>query len=324
MFLTRLIVRQRNYGKAKSSNYVGSDEHWLAILKYAFITRQTSELEESERKGLHVECAISGIEPKSQLTITIYSRVEDITHQLGQVELAFSPDVSDVDLFGWSCQIIDQRDKLEDQIATGGQQAHSTQQTIATLQKQLEDLVKAKEEHEHQLLSKFTLLLDEKKLKIRNQQRILQTANVNARKLEALQLTIDGEQTHKPVNKRRRDDPLDQNDEDEESDGFEAMDVDDAGNKQNSPDQDSGDDGQATETASEAEDDLDETIPAEPVVTKKAVAKPPPAGKAMSPPPPPRQLPFQKKNTSPERSDLPARKIVEEDDEETASEDDEL
>ena len=47
------------------------------------------------------------------------------------------------------------------------------------LKKQLEELTKAKAQHEHSLVANFAQLLNEKKLKIRNQQRLLASATVD-------------------------------------------------------------------------------------------------------------------------------------------------
>lgn len=58
----------------------------------------------------------------------------------------------------------------------------SAEETIQKLNTQLEDLVKAKKEHEDELIGKFVLLLNEKKLKVRNQQRLLATAKVDPAK----------------------------------------------------------------------------------------------------------------------------------------------
>ena len=56
------------------------------------------------------------------------------------------------------------------------------EETITKLNAQLEDLITAKNEHDDQLIAKFAKLLNEKKLKIRNQQRLLATSNVNEAK----------------------------------------------------------------------------------------------------------------------------------------------
>ncbi|KAL9097806.1 MAG: hypothetical protein Q9165_000132 [Trypethelium subeluteriae] len=51
--------------------------------------------------------------------------------------------------------------------------------TVDKLQAQLDDLVKSKEEHEEALLNKFRQLLNSKKLKIRDQQRLLAGARID-------------------------------------------------------------------------------------------------------------------------------------------------
>jgi hypothetical protein len=51
--------------------------------------------------------------------------------------------------------------------------------TISTLQSQLDGIVQAKAEHEGLLLHKFAELINSKKVKIREQQRLLGTAQVD-------------------------------------------------------------------------------------------------------------------------------------------------
>jgi len=58
----------------------------------------------------------------------------------------------------------------------------TAEETINKLNGQLEELINAKSEHESQLISKFVQLLNEKKLKIRNQQRLLASARVDPSK----------------------------------------------------------------------------------------------------------------------------------------------
>lgn len=53
---------------------------------------------------------------------------------------------------------------------------------IEKLSQQLEELIKAKIEHENALIGKFRDLLNAKKLKIRDQQRLLATAKVDPQK----------------------------------------------------------------------------------------------------------------------------------------------
>ncbi len=55
---------------------------------------------------------------------------------------------------------------------------------ITKLEKELENFVKLKNDNENQLLEKFSLLLNEKKLKIRDQQRLLANSHVNPARVE--------------------------------------------------------------------------------------------------------------------------------------------
>lgn len=56
------------------------------------------------------------------------------------------------------------------------------EETIGKLNTQLEELIQAKTDHDDQLIAKFVQLLNEKKLKIRNQQRLLASAKVDSNK----------------------------------------------------------------------------------------------------------------------------------------------
>lgn len=71
----------------------------------------------------------------------------------------------------------------------------AAEETIAKLNAQLENLVQAKNDHDDQLIAKFVQLLNEKKLKIRNQQRLLASANIDTSKGRLLSLPALSETT---------------------------------------------------------------------------------------------------------------------------------
>lgn len=58
-------------------------------------------------------------------------------------------------------------------------QANSEQDTIAKLSAQLDDFIKTKNESESAMLQRFMVLLNEKKRKIRDQNRLLASAKVD-------------------------------------------------------------------------------------------------------------------------------------------------
>ena len=116
-------------------------------------------------------------------------------------------------------------DTLETSIQTLTAQLTEQKQTIDKLDQQLEELIQAKKAHEEELLGKFALLLNEKKLKIREQQRLLAGAKIDpnaAKKVrKAKQVTKGRTPEASRKGKRKADVKDDESDENEDEDGFE-------------------------------------------------------------------------------------------------------
>lgn len=68
---------------------------------------------------------------------------------------------------------------LEQRLSRLQQQYRAADNTIKQLNKQFEDFITAKCRHEEQLMTNFTQVLNQKKLKIRNQQRLLASAKID-------------------------------------------------------------------------------------------------------------------------------------------------
>lgn len=78
--------------------------------------------------------------------------------------------------------MLSRTDVYEHQISTLTTQLQAAEKSIKDLKTSLDDLVQSKREHENMLLGSFAQVLNEKKLKIRNQQRLLASANVDSEK----------------------------------------------------------------------------------------------------------------------------------------------
>lgn len=104
------------------------------------------------------------------------SAAQDAQQRLGSIALKY--DMSeDIQLFYW-CGIAAQASA--DRSAALARQAIATQcleQSIHDLNRQLDELIRAKQEDETVLLSRFRDLLNEKKVKIREQQKLLAAAS---------------------------------------------------------------------------------------------------------------------------------------------------
>lgn len=314
----------------QAKNYEGSDDEWSVILSHTLISRQSS-IGATQKKNLDVACSIAGKKNNHTLSIAFRNNIEGIIQRLGVIDLPETQDTDDVDLFGWTLQAIERRDQLEEEVASQKEKVKAEQETEARLQKQLSELVEAKVEHEQKLLSKFSTLLNEKKLKIRNMQRVLQTAQVDQKKLKELESVIetdDKPRTRRSAKRRAENVP---EQEDSESDDFETMDVDNASRKDGPPDSpvSRGSETSSTDIGTEEEGNLD--VPPSPDPSKTRSMDKDGKKDASSPLPPPRELPFQKKNPPVDRAAAEKERVSKSaehatlpDDEETASEDDEL
>jgi hypothetical protein len=283
-----------------------------------------SELDPSLKNRLQVSCSISGREPNAILSISFRTKVQDISQKLGSLELSQTKDTDDVDLFGWACQLADSHDSLDAEVVAQQQDADVKSEMAKALQKQLDDLIKAKSEHETELLSKFAVLLNEKKLQLRKLNRVLETAKVDPKKIQEIEPTKGGRSSE--AQKRKVSDGEDSDD----SEAFDNMDID--GPVATGPGKDEDDRSRDTtpdDTDSQEDDDLDHAQP--PPTRSQAKKKSPPAHSSPERSiPARRELPSSKfKTSSKSQQNTSIAESTEkgnndDDDEETASEDDEL
>lgn len=166
-------VKESSSEKHQSGNFSGSTIEWKAILAFVLLHEQGEGSLPDYLKNVDIVAEIV----KSTFTITIRKIVGGITQILGRIELK-QRDI-EVDLLDWVEAAAVSSDQLRSQLQTAQTRSTEQQDEITKLTAELDSLVKAKREHELELLSKFALLLNEKKLKIRDQQRLLSRAEVD-------------------------------------------------------------------------------------------------------------------------------------------------
>ncbi|OCT52478.1 hypothetical protein CLCR_10398 [Cladophialophora carrionii] len=309
-------VRRRNLKKLRAKNYDGPDDEWSNTVLSVLGPKTRSTAGSPQQADLDVTCSFSGKGSNRTLSLVFCNKVEDITQRLGTIELPQNTDAEDdVDLFGWTSQAIEQRDRLQDEVTGLRGQVKTKDDIVAGLQKQIDELVEAKAEHEKQMLSKFALLLNEKKLKIRNMQRILSTAKIDQKKLRELQAVVGDEPAGMVRRKKRPVDEEVEHEESEDTDAYETRDADPAPNAQK--ENESPESGNTTPTASEADDDTDDEDLSRPPAYSSQ-----PRTRAATSTASQKQVnaPSSKKS----QKDPEPAPAADDDDEATASEDDEL
>ncbi|KAM5464750.1 hypothetical protein MauCBS54593_006843 [Microsporum audouinii] len=341
------FLKSSGIKKLRARNYRGDDDEWAAILSYSFGQIQKSNVDAEWISGLEVLASVQATgdndEENKELHITLRKRIDSITQKLGTVTLK-QDDEQAIELFEWTGMAVSKANSLGEQVSTLHAKCQEAEDTINKLKTQLEEFIETKNQHDEQLIGKFVGLLNEKKSKIRSQQRLLMKAKENPEtaaqlEREAATTEIPQKSSRKPAtsrrSKRKADEPPPE--ESESDDGFDAMDIDKKDNV-TEVDQDSMDERQDTpepledETASELDDEGPpapahkegggaeinrKTTPAAPSANAtrntRASVKP-----EVAKPPPPRELPFGKKR-------IASKPVVETNaDGETDSEDDEL
>ncbi|RAL02036.1 uncharacterized protein BO80DRAFT_405226 [Aspergillus ibericus CBS 121593] len=173
------VVRQAQLQTYRSKNYQGTHEDWTQIMLYALGQLETSTNGSELLSGVELSASIArrGSEG-NELIMVIRRRINTITQRLGSIVLR-EDDEQAIQLFDWSAVAVTRADFLEQRLSTLQQHYHTAENTINQLNSQIEELISSKIRHEDQLMIAFAQVLNQKKLKIRNQERLLASAKVD-------------------------------------------------------------------------------------------------------------------------------------------------
>ena len=117
---------------------------------------------------------------QDQLLLVFRRNISGITQRLGEIVLRKDEDEA-IELYDWAAAAADMTANLATAIRDLDGKYQAQSEMIKKLNEQLEDLIQAKKDHERSLMEKFVTLLNAKKLKIRDQQRLLAGAKVDPR-----------------------------------------------------------------------------------------------------------------------------------------------
>ncbi|PWY79536.1 hypothetical protein BO70DRAFT_362696 [Aspergillus heteromorphus CBS 117.55] len=173
------VVRQARSESHRTKSFQGSDDDWTHIMLHVLGQLEGSIEKSTIPPGIESWASITTCSTgENELVISIRRKIQAITLKLGSIILRETGEQA-VELFDWAAVAVTRSDFLEQRLSTLQQCYHTAEDTINQLVTQLEELTRAKRLHEEQLITNFTQLLNEKKLKIRNQQRLLASAKTN-------------------------------------------------------------------------------------------------------------------------------------------------
>ncbi|KAK5997116.1 hypothetical protein PT974_02468 [Cladobotryum mycophilum] len=272
-----------------------SESEWETILESIF----------SQKPVPHIQ-ATASIQGESSMSITVRKEVQGITQRLGSISLKCDPSEA-LDIFQWCVSSQNSLERSNEALAQSIAHAEELEVAVKELKSQLDELITTKQDDETALLQKFRDLLNEKKVKIREQQKIIAAAPLQNSQQHASpqsQTVVPPPQPARKVSRSRpskRKAPATRSREDSDEDDSGEMEVD----KIKSEPEDS-DAGRVTDaTASGGSDDESEAedllarMPlrpeAESSTEKDIPSNKAPSTKAVGAPPPPRSLPFARK-----------------------------
>ncbi|KAL7912774.1 hypothetical protein GGI35DRAFT_262507 [Trichoderma velutinum] len=257
-----------------------SESEWQAILQSLFSLQPAADIQ-----------ATASIESETSLSITVRKRVQGITQRLGSIELKHDENES-IELFKWCAETTDALAQSNVALAEAAAHAKELETTVKELKSQLDELITSKQDDETALLLKFRDLLNEKKVKIREQQKVLAAGPIQSSQPASQRLQpIESQPSRTPAPSRprkRKVQPVEASKMEPEEDEMEV-------DKIKVEPQDSEQEETAEDTASGGSDDDDNDDEDDDRPAPKAA---PPPTKSAEQPPAPRSLPFVKKAAS--------------------------
>ncbi|KAL9011253.1 MAG: hypothetical protein Q9173_003886 [Seirophora scorigena] len=173
-----------------------SDQQWEQVLHTTLLQERpenpptepekNQDGKKSEEDAAYHDVELVAAIASSRLTITVRKSISGIHQKLGELSLPADPDAN-INLFDWTRVAVAHAEAVGAEAHDLRRRLTAQTETAKRLQQLLEELIQAKQDHEDALLGKFCLLLNEKKAKIRDQQRLLATAKLDPVALKEVQ-----------------------------------------------------------------------------------------------------------------------------------------
>lgn len=192
-------VKQSRISKLRDKRCQLSDHQWESILLSTLLRRriQIQKPGSASVEKLEIIATLAG----DVIAIHFRNNISGITQKLGEIILK-QDETQVIDSISWAGTAVQRSTELEAEVQDLTSKYDEQSKTMEKLNKQLEDLIEAKKTHEDELLLKFRELLNTKKLKIRDQQRLLAGAKVDVQQAGRVQNARQASKLHTPAASR--------------------------------------------------------------------------------------------------------------------------
>ncbi|GAB0133841.1 hypothetical protein EsDP_00002235 [Epichloe bromicola] len=277
-------LRHDRVSSLRVKNCPVSETEWQNILISIFQQELHSDIR-----------ATATVQSESSIVLTVRKQVQGITQRLGAISLNYEVNET-IELFDWCAISVDALTQIQESATESAGKFSGMQASVDDLKSQLDELIQAKQEDEVALLQKFRDLLNEKKVKIRQQQKIIMELSVNGRGTSEEPKSKDEQSGLKPSGTRATKRKAKAADLEEPAEELTVA------VKSESEDSDGGHTTEATASVAsdddnddDDDDDDDDDAMDEPQGSFQGAHESKPSQKQAVAPPPPRSLPFQRK-----------------------------
>ncbi|KAI5292159.1 hypothetical protein KEM52_006571 [Ascosphaera acerosa] len=195
-------VRECHIERIRGSRNTYSEAEWRAIVALAFKQKPPWPGQDEQELLRGLEWTASVQDPQDHqvingsikgkcISLVLKKRVGGISQRLCTVSFAQCDD--EISVFDWCGTAAKASGAAEAELAQLRRRVGSLEALNRALQGQLDEFARAKRQADEQLMAKFAVLLNEKKLKIRNQQRVLAALKVDPDDVSQSQTVIKSE-----------------------------------------------------------------------------------------------------------------------------------
>ncbi|KAM0124957.1 hypothetical protein ACHAP3_010034 [Botrytis cinerea] len=216
-------VKHSKLPSLKSKNSPCSDEEWILILSSMLLHEPPTEENENVTRGVEIHAKVE----KKAVTLVIQKVIEGIKQRLGAIKLDETEE-EEIGLFEWCALATRAAESAKDELETLRTKYREQQKMLDGFNETFREVNKTKSDYEIQLLEKFSLLQNEKKLKIRDQQTLLASAKVDPEKFDTVRAIRSGKLRtagESRTGKRKAGKEV-QAESSDSDDAFEKMDID--------------------------------------------------------------------------------------------------
>ncbi|MCJ1285375.1 hypothetical protein MMC26_004715 [Xylographa opegraphella] len=200
-------VKESGVSKLLLKNSSVTISQWEAILHTILVQERPTASAREALANLEVVASLVG----DQLSIVFRKNISGIQQRVGEIVLKQDDD-QEIDTIAWLKTAICHADSLEGEFTELSNKFREQNELVKKLNLQIEDLITAQQQYVSSSLERFMVLLNAKKLKIRDQQRLLATAKVDSKLAQAVRAaryssTGAHPETSRPNKRKQRIEP---------------------------------------------------------------------------------------------------------------------